>query len=67
MALLKINVREFRKGNTSENSERAIKMDNPDKLATQGTQDEETQNKKQNRICIGHHYVQINTNNMNKS
>ena len=64
--LLKINVREFRKGNTSENSERAIKIDNPDKLATQGTHYEETQNKKQNRICIGHYYVQINTNNMNK-
>ena len=30
------------------------KMDDPNKLATQGTQDEE----KHNTICVGHHYPQ---------
>ena len=39
------------------------KKDNPDKLATLGTQDEE----KHNTICVGHHYEQINTNNVNKT
>ena len=34
------------------------KIDNPEKLATQGTQDEEKQNKnttQHNTICVGHH------------
>ena len=35
-------------------------MDNPEKLATLGTQDEDKQNKKT------HHYMQTNTNNVNK-
>ena len=35
-------------------------MDNPEKLATQGTQHEEKQN---NTICVGHYYTQTNTNN----
>ena len=30
------------------------KMDDPNKLATQGTQDED----KYNTICVGHHYTQ---------
>ena len=34
-------------------------MDNPEKLATLGTQDEDKQNKKR------HHYMQTNTNNVN--
>jgi hypothetical protein len=38
-------------------------MDNPEKLAIQSTQDEE----KHNTICVGHHYTQINTNNINKT
>ena len=43
-------------------------MNNPEKLATQGTQDEEKQNKMQhNPICVGHHYTLINTNNVNKA
>ena len=42
-------------------------MDNPEKLATQGTQDEEKQNKKHNTIFVGHHYTQTNTNNVNKT
>ena len=29
-------------------------MDNPEELATQGTQDEG----KHNTICVGHHYMQ---------
>ena len=36
------------------------KKDNPELLATQGTQDEE----KHNTICVGHHYVQTKTNKM---
>ena len=39
-------------------------MDNPYKLATQRTQDEEKQNK---NTCVGHHYAQTNTNNANKT
>jgi len=30
------------------------------------TQDEEKQNKKHNTICVGHHYLQASTNNVNK-
>ena len=48
---------------TLENTEGAIKIDNPEKLATQGTQDKE----KHNTICVGHHYTQTNTNNINKT
>jgi len=43
------------------------KMDNPEKLATHVTQDEEKQNKKHNTICGGHHYTQTNTNNVRKA
>ena len=38
-------------------------MDNPEKLATQDTQDEDKQNKtkqKHNTICVGHHYTPNN-------
>ena len=38
-------------------------MDNPEKLATQGTQYDE----KHNTICIGYHFTQTNTNNVNKT
>jgi hypothetical protein len=41
------------------------KMGNLENLATLGTQDEEKQ--KHNTICIGHHYAQTNTNNINKT
>ena len=34
-------------------------MDNPEKLATPGTQEEE----KHNTICVGHYYAQVRTNN----
>ena len=55
-------------------------MDNSEKLATQGTQDDEKQNKnnpeklatqgtqddeKHNTIGVGHHYAQANTNKVN--
>ena len=47
-------------------------MDNLEKLATYGIQDEKKKTKKQktkrhNTICVGHHYTQENTNNVNKT
>ena len=36
-------------------------MDNPEKLATVGTQDEDKIK------CVGHHYTQANTTNINKT
>ena len=43
-------------------------MGNPEKLATQVTQDKEkTKGKKPNTMCVGHHYSQANTNNVNKT
>jgi hypothetical protein len=44
-------------------------MDNPEKLATwgiQGTRRRQTK-QKQSTICVGHHYTQTNTNNVNKT
>ena len=38
-------------------------MYNSEKLATYGIQDE----KQHNTICVGHHYRQTNTNNINKT
>jgi hypothetical protein len=40
-------------------------IDNPEEQVTYGTQDDNKQN--HNRICIGHHYTQANTNNVNKT
>ena len=44
-------------------------MGNPEKLATLGTQETRRWQTKQkhNTICIGHHYVQTNTNNVDKT
>ena len=42
-------------------------MDNPGKLATQDTQSEEEQSKKQKTICFGHHFAQTNTTDANKT
>ena len=43
-------------------------MDNPEKLATQVTQDKaKTKGKKPTTICVGHHYPQANRNNVNKT
>ena len=39
-------------------------MDNPEKLETQGTQDEDNQSK--TTTLVGHHYTQTNTHNVNK-
>ena len=47
-----INVREYRR-------------DNAEKLTTQDTQDQDKKHK-HNAICVGHHYMQINGNNVNK-
>ena len=33
-------------------------MNNPEKLATLGTQDKDKQNEKCNAICVGHHQIQ---------
>jgi len=40
-------------------------MDNPEKLATYGTQYEEKHNKNTTQY-VGHHYTQANTHNVNK-
>ena len=40
-------------------------MDNPERQTTYGTQDGEKQNK--NTTCVGHHYTQTNTNNVDKT
>ena len=46
-------------------------MDNPEKLATQVTQDKDkNKNKNKNKpktMCVGHHCLQENTNNVNKT
>ena len=43
-------------------------MDNPEKLASYGTQDEEKQTKqKHTTLCAGHHYTQTNINDVNKT
>ena len=44
-------------------------MDNPAKLAIHGTQATRKSQTKQkhNTICVGHHYTQTNTNNVNKT
>jgi len=42
-------------------------MDNPEKLPTYGTQDEDKQSKKHNTICVRHYYMETNTNNVNKT
>ena len=38
-------------------------MDNPEKLATRRRKTKQTHNK----ICVGHHYAQTNTYNVNKT
>ena len=43
-------------------------MDIPKKLTTQGTKDDEKQNKTQyNTICVGHRYAHTSRNNVNKT
>ena len=45
------------KGTINNGQSRENQMDNPEKLATLSTQDEDKQNKKHNTICVGHHYM----------
>ena len=40
-------------------------MDNPEKLATSGTQDEEKQRHNTMLLCVGYHFTQTRTNNVN--
>ena len=56
--MLEKTKRTINNGQSRENQ-----RDNPEKLATLGTQDEDKQNKKHNTICVGHHYMQTNANN----
>jgi len=42
-------------------------MDNPEKPATQGHTRRLKTKQKHNTICVGHHYTQTNTNNVNKA
>ena len=42
-------------------------MNNLEKLATYGPQDDEQQNKKHNTVFVGHHYTQAHANNVNKT
>jgi hypothetical protein len=41
-------------------------MDNPEKLATGYTRRKQTK-QQHNTICVGYHYTQTNTNNVNKT
>jgi hypothetical protein len=41
-------------------------MDNPKKLAIGYTRRRKTK-ENHNTICVGHHYAQVNTNNVNKT
>jgi hypothetical protein len=51
-----------------ENTEGAIKMDNPEKLPLTGNIGYSRRRKtKHNILCIGHHYTQANTNYVNKT
>jgi len=52
---------------TLKNPKGQSRIDNTEKLATLGTQDEDKQNKKHSTICVEHHYGQTNTNNPNKT
>ena len=42
-------------------------MNNPEKLATQGTQDENKLNRNTTQYVLGHHYAQANTTNLDKT
>ena len=43
------------------NTDRAIKKENPEKLATFGTEDKRQRQKNNNAICFGDLYMQTNT------
>jgi hypothetical protein len=42
-------------------------MDNPENLAIIGYTRRSQAKQKHNTICVGHHYAQANTNNVNKT
>jgi len=44
-----------------ENTERAIKKENPEKLATFGAEDTRQRQKYNNAVCFGDLYMQTNT------
>ena len=59
MIIQQINVKRIPKGQ--------LKKDNPEKLTTQGTQDEVKQTKTQHNMCQAPLYTQTNTNNVIKT
>ena len=56
---------------TLEKQKERSGMDNPEKLATLGTQDTKQRQTKQktqhDSICVGYHYAQTNTDNISNS
>jgi len=44
-----------------------LKMENREKLALQGIQDDDKQSKNTAQYVFGHHYAQANTHNVNKT
>jgi hypothetical protein len=52
---------------TLENTERTIKTEQSRESSTIGYTRQRKTKQKHNTICVGHHYVQTNTNNINKT
>ena len=61
---VKINAREYR-SHSRGNQKWTIKRNWQHRVHK--TQDEDKQSKNNNTICVGHHYAQTNTNNVNKT
>jgi hypothetical protein len=57
----------YEKQYTLENTEGAIKNRQSRETGNIGTQDESKTKQKLNTICVGNHYTQTNTNNVNKA
>ena len=49
------------------NTEGAIEIENEETLATFGYTRRRQTKQKHNTLCVGNHYTQINTNNLNKT
>ena len=58
LILVEINVREYRRGNQKRTIREAFNTDHTRRRKTK---------QKHNTICVGHHYWQANTNNVNKT